>query len=318
MSTTDISPLLTQSPDVYGGERRAAWMDVDWRAHQRWLMIHDTPVDVVEISPPDSTADAIVFVHGHAGSWTNWLCQLPELSQTHRVIAPDLPGFGRSPMPNHAISMTEYARDIDELMDQLGVSSACVVGNSMGGFIAAELAIRFPQRVSSLVLVSAAGVSTRYMYTPARLMAMGGYERFLAAIGPWTRVSKRRASRLVRRPRLRGAALGIVAAHPQKLPPETAWELMRGAGMPAIAPAGRAIANYDFRDRLPEIACPTLVVWGARDLVVPPSAAGEFERLIPDAQKVIFDDTGHVPMIERPARFNALLRKFLAGTTPGV
>jgi pimeloyl-ACP methyl ester carboxylesterase len=316
MSATDISSSPTIPPDVYGGPPHPDWLDVDWRAHQRWLTVHETAIDVVEMSP--QTSDAIVFVHGHAGSWTNWLAQLPELSKTHRVIAPDLPGFGRSPMPSHPISMTEYARDIDEVMEQLGVSSACVVGNSMGGFIAAELAIRFPQRVSSLVLVSAAGVATRYMYTPARLMERSGYERFLATIGPWTRISHRRASRLVRRPRLRAAALGLVAAHPQHLPSEIAWELIRGAGMPAIAPAGRAIANYDFRDRLPEIACPTLVVWGARDLIVPPSGADEFARLIPDAQKVIFEDTGHVPMIERPARFNALLAEFLAGAVPGV
>src|SRR5262252_4439668 len=121
MTATDISRLPTESPDVYGGERRPAWMDVDWRAHQRWLMVHDTPMDVVEMPAPDADADTIVFIHGHAGSWTNWLGQLPELSRTHRVIAPDLPGFGRSPMPNHPISMTEYARDVDEVMNQLDV-----------------------------------------------------------------------------------------------------------------------------------------------------------------------------------------------------
>ncbi len=313
MSTSSPAP-----PDVYGGDRHPQWLDVDWRAHQRWLMIHETPVDLVEMKPEPAADEPIVFVHGHTGSWTNWLGQLPELSRTHHVIAPDLPGFGRSPLPNHAITMTEYARDIDDLMDQLGVSSACVVGNSMGGFVAAELAIRFPHRVSSLVLVSAAGLSKRYAQLPARLMAQAAYERAVERITPLTRVSQRRASWLVKRRRMRIATLGMVAAHPSQLPPQIAWELIRGAGTPAVAAASRAIANYDFRHRLPEIACPTLIVWGNRDLTVPVSAAHEFERLIPNSQKVIFEDTGHVPMIERPARFNALLAEFLDGPVPGV
>jgi pimeloyl-ACP methyl ester carboxylesterase len=316
MSQAHMSAPSVEWADVYGGPRHPEWMDVDWRLHQRWLMVHETPIDVMDLNP--TSHDTIVFVHGHAGSWTNWLGQLPELSRTHRVVAPDLPGFGRSPLPNHRISMTEYARDIDELMDQLNVSSACVVGNSMGGFIAAELAIRFPHRVSSLVLVSAAGLSKRYAQLPARLMAQAGYERAVKLIAPLTRVPPQRASWLVKRRRLRAATLGLVAAHPSQLPPQIAWELIRGAGTPAVAAASRAIANYDFRHRLPEIACPTLIVWGDRDLTVPVSAAHEFARLIPDSEKVIFEDTGHVPMIERPARFNALLEQFLAGAVPGV
>jgi hypothetical protein len=108
-------------------------MDVDWRLHQRWLMVHETPIDVVDLGTGD---DVIVFVHGHAGSWTNWLGQLPALSRAHRVIAPDLPGFGRSPLPNHEISMTEYARDIDDLFH--GLSLVIDAWQLEGGFTAAQ------------------------------------------------------------------------------------------------------------------------------------------------------------------------------------
>ena len=70
--------------------------------------------------------------------------------------------------------------------------------------------------------------------------------------------------------------------------------------------------TYDVRERLPEIACPTLIVWGKQDLLISVRDADVFEQLIPDARKVIFDDTGHVAMLERPQAFNALLERFLA------
>jgi pimeloyl-ACP methyl ester carboxylesterase len=73
-----------------------------------------------------------------------------------------------------------------------------------------------------------------------------------------------------------------------------------------------AIWDYDFRDRLPDISVPTLIVWGRQDRIVPVSGAFEYERLIPDARRVIFDNTGHLPMLERPARFNQLVEEFLA------
>jgi len=74
----------------------------------------------------------------------------------------------------------------------------------------------------------------------------------------------------------------------------------------------KSIAQCDFSDRLPEISCPTLIVWGQDDELVPVSDAYAYERLIPNTSKVIFDDTGHVPMLERPARFNRVLEEFLA------
>jgi pimeloyl-ACP methyl ester carboxylesterase len=73
-----------------------------------------------------------------------------------------------------------------------------------------------------------------------------------------------------------------------------------------------SVIFYDVRERLPEIACPTLVVWGARDLLISVRDAAEFERLIPNARKVVYEDTGHMAMLERPAAFNALLGEFLA------
>ena len=75
--------------------------------------------------------------------------------------------------------------------------------------------------------------------------------------------------------------------------------------------------DYDYRERLPDISCPTLIVWGENDQIVPVADADEYERLIPDARKVIFEDTGHLAMVERPGRFNALLDEFLVRSSGG-
>src|SRR5436305_6793609 len=114
---------------AYGPVGRAPWLDVDWREHQRWVEVDGRPVNVIELGegPP------LVFVHGLAGSWPNWLEQLPVFAEEHRVLAMDLPGFGHSPMPAMEISMPGYARILDALLEARGIGSAAVVGNSMGG-----------------------------------------------------------------------------------------------------------------------------------------------------------------------------------------
>src|SRR6202035_712966 len=96
------------------------------------------------------------------------------------------------------------------------------------------------------------------------------------------------------------------------LPAPLAAEQLRGAGKPGFVQGLQAVLDYDVRDRLPEIACPTLIVWGERDRLITVRDAGIFEELIPNSRKVIFEDTGHMAMLERPEAFNALLGEFLA------
>ena len=96
-----------------------------------------------------------------------------------------------------------------------------------------------------------------------------------------------------------------MARHPSRLAPDLTFEAMiKGAGKPGFDDALRACLDFDFRERLPDIACPTLIVWGENDAILPVGDADEFERLIPDARKVVMRDTGHVPMLERPGTFN--------------
>jgi pimeloyl-ACP methyl ester carboxylesterase len=291
---------------AYGAVGRSRWLEVDWRAHQRWVIVDGQPVNTIELGE----GPALVFVHGLSGSWPNWLEQIPVLAQERRVVAIDLPGFGHSPMPTQEISISGYARLLDQLLDQLDLDAAAVVGNSMGGFIAAELAIAFPQRVERLVLISAAGISThRDPRTMRAVPTLRRMERILAASAAWF-ASKSDA--VARRPRLREAALNVVVRHPSRLPAALAAEQLRGAGKPGFMPALEATIHYDLRERFPEIACPTLIVWGENDMLIGVRDADVFAELIPNSRKVIFEDTGHMAMLERPAAFNVLLRDFLA------
>ncbi len=292
-------------PAAYGPVGRSRWLDIDWRAHQRWVTVDGQPVNTIELGsgPP------IVLVHGLSGCWTNWLEQLPVLASEHRVLALDLPGFGYSPMPAEQISISGYARLLDRLLGELEINAATLVGNSMGGFIAAELAIAFPQRVEQLVLISAAGISTTaHPGTMRALPTLRRLERILAGSGAWL-ASK--SDTVARRARLREATLNVVVRHPSRLPAALAAQQLRGAGKPGFIQALQAVLDYDVRERLPEIACPTLIVWGDGDRLIDVRDADVFAELIPNSRKVIFEDTGHMSMLERPAAFNALLKDFL-------
>lgn len=300
------SAELLAPPAAYGPGGRSPWLDVDWRSHQRWVPVEGRPVNTIELGegPP------LVFVHGLSGTWMNWLEQLPVLAGERRVVALDLPGFGRSPMPARPISISGYARLLDRLCDELGLGATAFVGNSMGGCIAAQLALDFPERVERIALVSPAGVSTHAPAGSARMIAaLRRLERPVVASAAWVATH---AEAVARRPRLREATLGGVVRHPGLLPAPLAAEQLRGAGRPGFLTALQAVFDCDLRPLLPEVACPTLIAWGARDRLISAADAAVFAELVPGARKVVLTDTGHMAMLERPAVFNALLREFLA------
>jgi pimeloyl-ACP methyl ester carboxylesterase len=290
--------------DAYGPVGRSEWMDIDWRRHLRSVRIGGRLVNLVDIGegPP------LIFVHGLSGSWQNWLETIPHFARDHRVIALDLPGFGLSEMPVERISVTGYARMLEELLGALAIDSATIAGNSLGGFIGADFAIRYPARVERLVLVGAAGLSMGHMLNERNHGLRARIENVLFFSTTWL-ASRQRI--VVRSPLMRRLMLLLVAAYPERLPAPLVREQLYGAERPGFDAALEAMVRYPIRDRLGEIDCPTLIVWGELDRLVPLRDAAEFEWLIPDARKVVYEDTGHVVMLERPARFNADLRAFL-------
>jgi pimeloyl-ACP methyl ester carboxylesterase len=295
-------PQLAPLPDGYGPDGRSEWLDVDWRAHLCSCTVNEARVNYIEMGdgPP------LVFVHGLSGCWQNWLENIPHFARRHRVIAIDLPGFGESELPQEEITIPGYGRFVDAFLDEVGVECASIVGNSMGGFIAAEVALSHPSRVDKVGLVSAAGLST----VPSVELAI--VKRLARSFHMGTaRVIARRET-MVRRRRLRRMLLTGIVRHPELLQPELVYEIASGGGKPAFLNAFRAVLEYDFRDRVVDIEHPTLIVWGRDDRIVPVGGAYRYEQLIRNSRRVIFEGTGHVPMIERPALFNRLLDDFLA------
>jgi pimeloyl-ACP methyl ester carboxylesterase len=303
-------------PDPYG-DPEPEWLGIDWRRHLRRVEVDTSTLEPHPGSPIDPARTTVnyaemgegpplVLIHGLGGSWPNWLENIPHCARNHRVIALDLPGFGESPMPGWEISIQSYGALVSAFCRALGIGPVPLVGNSMGGFIAAEVAVSQPTSVQKLVLVSAAGVShARMARAPAETAG-----RMARAAAP---LALRHRERAFRRPKLRSRMVRQLFFRPGELPRELIWEIVQG-GMhaPGLVAAIRGLAGYDILDRLEDVEIPTLIVWGRNDLIVPVADAVEYARLIPGSRLEIFDRTGHLPMAERPLRFNRLLDRFIA------
>ncbi len=295
-------------PDPYGNPD-PEWLRIDWQEHLRDVEVADgTRVHYAELGPPEAEQDplALVFVHGLSGCWQNWLENVPHFARRHRVIALDLPGFGSSPVPDWDISIPAYGRLLLDFCDAIDVRDCAVIGNSMGGFVAAEATVAQPDRFERLVLVSAAGVSSaRLRREPTEVVA-----RMMGAATP---LAFRAQTRTFRRPRARALAFRGVFDSPLALRPELIWEFFAGSLRgESFVEALSSLAGYDILDRLDEVEVPTLIVWGRQDHVVPPADALEYQRVLRGSRLEVFDRCGHVPMAERPVRFNRLLEEFLA------
>ncbi len=295
-----VESTPADGPDPYG-DPDPEWLRIDWQQHLGTIEIDGSPINYADIGE----GHPIVFVHGLGGCWQNWLENMPAMAALgYRAIALDLPGFGASPMPSWPISIPGYGNLLGDFREALDLGTCTLVGNSMGGFIAAEVAVGEPEWVDRLVLVSSAGISHATM---RRGPVVAG-ARMSVAANPFLRrvdlTSMRRAG-------LRDLAFGKVMRHPEEMPRELLVEFMAPAlGAPGFVAAAAALTGYDLLGRLGRIRVPTLVVWGRDDLIVPAADAAGFIERIPGAELVVFDDCGHVPMAERPTRFNRLLTRF--------
>jgi pimeloyl-ACP methyl ester carboxylesterase len=296
---TARDPRIAAGADY--GNPDPEWPRIEWRQHLRQVSLPGAEVDYVEIGE----GEPILFLHGISGCWQNWLENLPHFGRGRRAIAVDLPGFGASPMPSWDIDIPAYGRLVHDFCEKLGVEGATVVGNSMGGFVAVEAVTTNPGRFSRLVLVSAAGILNTWNPEARATATAYAWKRFgplVADRGEW----------IVSHPRSRQAVLGPFMRYPNRLRADLLWEQMNG-GMrcPGFGDALRALIRHDVRERLGAIQMPTMVVWGQSDRVIPMAAALSYHRRIPHSRLEIFERTGHVPQLERPARFNALLDDFL-------
>ena len=301
-----LDPTPADGPDPYGNSD-PDWLRIDWRAQLRTVVVDGTPINYVEMGPTEAeSGPPVIFVHGLGGCWQNWLENIPHFARHHRVLALDLPGFGCSPLPDWEISIESFGRVLLAFCRELDAEQGVVIGNSMGGFIAAEAVIQSADTFDRLVLVSAAGISHKELLSGPTVTAA----RMMTVVTP---AVLRMRDQALRRPALRLRVFGGVFHKPMRLRSELLWEFANGAGTDGFLPAIRGLVGYDFLDALEEVELPAFIVWGRNDRIVPPADSAGYGSRLRNSRTVIYDATGHCPMAERPVRFNRELEGFLAG-----
>ena len=251
---------------------------------------------------PTSDPLPLVLIHGTSASLHTWEGWVAGLSTTRRVISFDLPGFGLTgPNKDNDYSDPRYVAFVRQFLARLGVGRAIVVGNSLGGEIAWQLALADPAHVAGLVLIDAAG----FAFEPESLPLGFRIARTPVLREPMRWVLPRRA--------IENSVLDVYG-DPRHVSAELVdryYELALREGnrvalmhrMDQLAPGPVA--------RLPEIRVPTLILWGERDRLIPLRWGREFEKGIPGSRLVVFPGLGHVPQEEDPAATLAALRAWL-------
>ena len=246
----------------------------------------------------------LLFIHGLGGNWQNWRANLAGLASRYRVIAPDLPGFGGSPAYSGAVTMTRYTDTIVEFLDILGIEQPTYIGHSMGGLLSIEAAVRHADRVTAILLASSGGIPLTTLRH--RVVLRPG----VLALNTILRLEPIRRAVPANRP-VRHAIAAWIVHQPQRIEPAQLVEALAGVDMPGFGAVLRAGLRYDARLRAQHLRCPTLIVWGRHDRLLPLSMGQRLHELIPHSDFLVWDDTGHCSMIEQPQRFNRLIESFV-------
>jgi pimeloyl-ACP methyl ester carboxylesterase len=258
---------------------------------------------------PRADPNPIVLIHGTAASLHTWEGWVRALKATRRVISFDLPGFGLTgpfsgQYPAEDYSGDAYARFAIDLLDTLKVPRAVLVGNSLGGEVAWRTAYLAPQRVSRLILVDASGPAFNPITVP-----LGFRLARIPLLNPIVESALPRA--------LVAQSVAAVYGDPGKVTPELVdryFELaLREGNRRALGLRVQGLVNGADQERIATLKLPTLILWGGKDRLIPPETARRFEHDIAGSRLVVFDDLGHVPQEEDPARTVAAVKAFLQG-----
>ena len=256
--------------------------------HQEWdLTVRGTRIRMLSAG----SGDPLLYLHG-SGDLGMWTPALSGLAETHRVYRPDHPGYSGSADRDGIDSVHDLAFFYLDLLDEIDAQQVVLVGASLGGWIAADLATIEPRRVSHLVLVDAAGVRAeipapdQFTLSPVELADLLYHTEDLRSTAVQQAAGiEEDAERFTRylRNRITTAHLGWNPyMHDPKLP-----------------------------DRLHRISAPTLILWGAEDRLLPAGYADRWAELLPKAEMAIIEDAGHLPLVEQPAAALDVLRTFL-------
>jgi pimeloyl-ACP methyl ester carboxylesterase len=248
--------------------------------------LNDVPVTFTD----RGSGQPMLLLHGGAGAFSvATFADLLASSGSARVIAPVHPGFDGTPRPEQLTSVTSLAAIYGRLLRDLGLSDVCVIGNSIGGWIAAEVALNESaapdRRVTSVVLVDAAGLQIDtapipdfFSLTLDQVFDLSYFDPDAFRINPATLTPER-----------------VAAA---------------AANRSALQVYGSEMADPTLLGRLPGVRIPVLAVWGAADRMVPPEHGQAYAQAIPGGQFRLITNAGHLPQLETPAELLAIVREF--------
>ncbi len=238
---------------------------------------------------------ALLFLHGIGSSTVDWAAQIQEFARTYRVVALDLRGHGESEKPPGPYGMALFAADVAAVLRALDIPSAHVVGLSLGGCVAFQLAVDFPDLVLSLVVVNSAPEIVRRSF---RVLLESWRRKAIIRWRGLRPLGERVAQRLLPKPEQAALRAAFVERFARNDPQAYLHSL-------------KAVVGWSVADRLESIRCPVLVIAADHDYT-PVAAKERFVRLLPNARLVVIADSRHATPMERPREFNAALAEFLA------
>jgi pimeloyl-ACP methyl ester carboxylesterase len=257
----------------------------------------------------------VVLVHGITGSCDNWQAAMPRLADRYTVLAPDLLGHGGSAKPRGDYSLGAYASGIRDLIVALGFERGTIVGHSLGGGVAMQLAYQFPERCERLVLVSSGGLG-REVNLLLRAATLPGSELVLPLLAS-TRVldAGRTFSRALGRVGLRlGTDLEEMGRGHASLADAGARRAFVHTLRTIVEPQGQRVSATDRLYLSVEV--PSLIVWGEQDRIIPLAHGEAAHRQMPGSRFETFPGAGHFPHLDDPNRFVDLLLDFIESTEP--
>jgi pimeloyl-ACP methyl ester carboxylesterase len=246
----------------------------------------------------------VVLLHGLGGAASNWVELAPELARDHRVLVPDLPGHGGSSPLAAAPNLEPFADRLGLLIEREGLAPATLVGHSLGCLVGLRLAMRSPELVSGLILISAAGIgsTSRRARQALAITSLVQPGRFIAPF----------RERIARSELLRAIVWGSWATPDGTVvSPEATVGLLEGTLLHTdVASAAAALVEDDPRVELERVRCPAALVWGARDPQVPVDDGFEYARRLRAPLRVVAG-AGHLVIAERPEACLDAIRSFL-------